>query len=168
MDSNTGDFNRSGFQTEAATKITAAVPVVDSWSWHSYLLAPHGAMRKMVEKVKVWKLMGRSLTSKAESAQAYGAKQIIHLWLLVTRQIHSHFQKSNYWSQIIVAGEGKHCNCAYVPYLFLSSAFTAEHNVIQYNIAFWTVWVSCPDCVPSAWVSGQHENESLDSASRNF
>lgn len=59
----------------------------------------------------------------------------------------------------MAVGEDKRYNCEYLPFLLLSSAFTAEHNVIQYSTALWTVWVGCPDCVPPACLAGQHEKE---------
>ena len=57
----------------------------------------------------------------------------------------SYFPKKQGHSTRSVASKALIINA---PYAFLL-AFIAEHDIIRYRISLWSVWVSCPSCVPS-------------------
>lgn len=35
-----------------------------------------------------------------------------------------------------------------LPFSFVTPAFIADHDIIWYGISFWSIWVTCPCCVP--------------------
>ena len=77
------------------------------------------------------------------------AKRGNYSLLPIGRQISSHLLRSRASVQVVVPSEDKLHNHKCPPSSSFPPPFIAKHDVIWSGISLWSVWVSCPGCVPS-------------------
>ncbi|NWU74142.1 NAF1 protein, partial [Onychorhynchus coronatus] len=87
-----------------------------------------------------------SLICKEKATHTNKAKQI-NSPLPMDRQVFSHAQES--WTPSHATLGHTNAITPNVLFLLLPPALYAEHDAIWYGISFWSLWVSCPGCVPS-------------------
>lgn len=100
------------------------------------------------------KLMDRDINSlirKAKAVHGSKARGGIHSLFPISRQIFSPFLGGRASAHAVVAWEDRCHNydCVPLPFSFFPWAFTAQNNVIWYDISLWPFCVSCRRCVPS-------------------
>jgi len=115
----------------------------------THLLPPSG-VRQSIRRVKVRKVMDWDkdiLISKAKNHVDKKSK-IRNSFTTSIQQTGSHTSQGKQDSVTQNGNLGRQTPSFWTPFSFFSQLFIAQHDIIWYKIPLWSVWVSCPSCVP--------------------